>query len=244
DPNYADTDGDGEIDAYLYDTGVVNAAGHKFYAAVRVTDLAGLICVNTAGDPDAADLPAVTSPFSVNLLDFIGSSPYEDLHTDRCHGDPNDPNSYYLGAASRLLQPASSYLPFAIGDEMHLRWVDFGAATNAGRLYEATKNATDNPLPQLTRLSMTTFNCSRSLVRKPGAGMTERLRITTEDGPVGNLNQNRDDAYDRIMKLANIYGFPGSHAKLAAHFVANLWAYESEENFDDTSFKFDHDGQL
>jgi len=52
--DHVDTDRDRDAmgnlihDALLYDTGVTNREGQKYYAAVRVTDLSGLLNVNTA----------------------------------------------------------------------------------------------------------------------------------------------------------------------------------------------------
>ncbi len=48
-----DTDGDGKTDSMVVDTGVRDAAGAKYYVAVRIIDLCARINVNTAFKPDS-----------------------------------------------------------------------------------------------------------------------------------------------------------------------------------------------
>jgi len=174
----ADTDGDGLADAILYKTGVRNVIGDEYYAAVRVVDLGGMINVNTAADPaGATTMPPATSPVSISPTPPfpMDSADYTKIHDMRCGGDGNgsgttDLAGFYDKSARRLMDPANPYLPFAIGDELFLRWAapvqgvtlaDLPASA-VGRLYQAVQNTSD-----LVRSSMlTTFNCSRELNRE------------------------------------------------------------------------------
>ncbi len=184
---YADTDGDGFVDAILYNTDVTNAEGEQYWAAVRCIDLSGLFCVNTAGNSDetVVTLPLVTKPVSIDLNDFLGAFLYDALNVERCQAQsPTDLEAYWNAAGEQILAPnwdytntppnppiatGTDYLPFAIGDEMYLRWYAANAPTETGRL------ADELPTTFANRNLLTTYNCSRRLSKTCSAARQRSL---------------------------------------------------------------------
>ena len=161
-----DTDGDGQKDALIYkpyrDVSDSQKEG-RFRAAVRVIDLGGKICVNTAGyaptslrGSDAILLPLSWSPATTDLKGFLSAKPggndphgrlYGELHGKRCEGTPHvvpEPTclrNFDSWCGRRLLFPRTDYTPFSIGDELFLLWGEhldenMDANVNAGRLAE------------------------------------------------------------------------------------------------------------
>jgi len=252
--NYADTDGDEWADALFYDTCVKNEDGQTYHAAVRIIDLSGLLNVNTAaGDSGTVTMPPITSPVHITLSDWLLHGHYSDVHAERCGAtgtiDLNDLDKFYHNCAWRVLQPVAPYLPFAIGDEMHLRWLsESDWAVRAGRFYDKTR-AGDLPLPESSRRFLTTWNCSRSLPRNPnGSDFTQALVLHDPDDPERNLLTNSDhrqNVYKRMKLMLTELGLGGTEndrERMAAHFVSNLWAYMSTEGSVDTPFEFSPEG--
>ena len=254
DPNYVDTDGDGLNDALLYNTGVTNADGDAYWSAVRIIDLGGLLNVNTAGEPYDPNVPGTsispTPPANIDLLNglFAGvTANYDSFHNVRCGGTGAAVTlqDFYNESASRILQPYLDplaapnppYLPFGIGDEMHLRYVDSTAITErTGRLYEATKAGT-NPLPDTMRQMLTTFNCSRSLTRHPSSDIPTRILLNSSNALDDDLT--RQAVYDQLLTAIDGNASPATLSKeTAAHFVANLWANVSADDPTYQAFKF------
>ncbi len=227
-----DTDGDRIPDALLLDSGVTNAQGQKYYFAVRVTDLSGKLCVNTAGARGFAAPPAIPAPMSPADVDLewyldgtsggIGVS-YTALDTARSPDtdptDPDDLQDFYYEAACQLLAPdgtvsGNNYLPFSIGEEMYFRWLgDYALAGTRGRLAGVLDRvALQNQLPLLT-----TYNCSRAIPRVPSANVSDRLNLI--DQTILDSDDNRQFLYAQLVAA-------GAGNEEAAHFVANLWAYQ------------------
>jgi len=238
----ADTDGDGWADAVLYDTNVTNAEGDKYYAAVRVIDLGGLICVNTAAEPnnpaDPNKAAKPTAPVNIDLRSFLGGALYDTLHGARCNGaDPDDLGLLATRAAGKLLQPDSPYLPFGIGDEMFLRWAQPLATappTAAGRLFALYEPYRLNPpIADQGRRLLTTFNCSRILVRRPDSAGGWTRRLLLEQTTALDDSAVRQRLYEQLFVLLG-----NAKKKIAAHFVANLWAYISSAPARDNAFAF------
>ena len=168
-----DTDGDATNDASLYPTGVVNADGEEIFAAVRVVDLASLMDANVATGKTAAVTPI--TPVKVGLLELLGASRYNALHLERCSQTTKTPAQFSLGSAEILASAVSPFRPFSIEDELFLRWLKPGAATDAGRLYDALTDFGQRGL-------LTVSSRSRSLLRKPAFFETQtyttRLQLT------------------------------------------------------------------
>jgi len=162
----ADTDGEGTGDARLFDSGVTNDDGDEYYAAVRLIDLSALWNLNAAGAtspvldpsrPSNVDLwGGLKAAQSYFLLSILGRGSvvdgnlewlYNGLHAGvtgpvvygRCGTAATDLTNFAHKSARRVLSPdqdAGDYKPFAIGDEMFLRYYASGAPTETGRLYE------------------------------------------------------------------------------------------------------------
>jgi len=240
-PPYVDTDGDTLVDAVLYATGVTNVMGDEYYAAVRVIDLGGMLNVNTASQNSGSMIP--TNPVNISIPQtavppsqmYVPPSDYADLNARRWNGaNPPDLLSFYNNCASKVLAPVSPYLPFAIGDELFLRWsapLADQPSTAVGRLYEALKTST----PDAARTMLTTFNCSRNLVRHPGASWTQRQMVNTLTAMDNALVRQR--VYE-ILVSAMVAGADANQRRTAAHFVANLWARLSADDSRLNAFKF------
>ncbi|MBN1942402.1 MAG: lamin tail domain-containing protein [Phycisphaerae bacterium] len=250
-----DTDGDDYADALLSPTGVTNAAGQEYHAAVRVIDLSALINVNTAGT-DTGTLPAFTSPVHVELQQFLvdklnappgaGGPCWTALNTTR-GSDPADLETYYNQCASQLYSPtATTYLPFAIGDEVYLRWglgnVSSPPPFQIGRLFDALTYQTS------FRQNLTTFNCTRNLLRRANATLTKRIPLReTTNGTIDFMalsDTDPDGANKRnglYTILAEALGNTDAARITAAHFVANLWAYMDGQD-PDKAYEFEVTG--
>ncbi len=242
-----DTDGDSIADAILVDSGVTNAEGQKYYFAARVTDLSGKICVNTAGQSGIFTSP--TSPVNVDLekyLDGASSSGtgtnISDLHEARAAGNSistlANMQAYYDDAACLLLTPNTttvSYRPFAIGEEMFFRWLGGNTlAGSTGRFAALAdpSNTLDRASLQTRLPYLTTFNSSRAIPRLPSNVApiaTSRLDLT--DPTILDLQDNKDFLYDQLVAA-------GATPSEAGHFVANLWASISQDDFNETAFEF------
>ncbi len=226
-----DSDGDGIRDAYYgvgngdFEAKVMNELGEKYYVGVRVIDLGGLINVNTAAEngESGATLPTFYSPVNLNLREFLKILPadyskYTALQASRCNGAAvTDLAGFFTNDASRLLQPATPYSPFAIGDEMYLRYLDTDGLMNTGRLFETS------PLTANLKKYLTTFNCSRNLVRHPETNLQLRINLR-EPTSLDDINV-RQALYDALVKAAGGATATDPDKKKATHVVANIWAY-------------------
>lgn len=233
-----DTDGDAIRDAYRFYTGVVkqrtNMTDIKYYAAVRVVDLAGRVCVNTAAGRDAdsdVNMPTTFAPIYTDLRTMIGVNAYGKVHERRRGTGLTALNIYETRCARKLLAPdntsSQKYTPYAIGDEMFLLWsapLGQKPATDTGTLAEDLGDIQDDHLDQLKR-RLTTFSSTRAVVRHPDPANDYTglrvLRVDTED--------RREAAWRRAYKMLKELGIGNSdpvREKMAAHFVANLHIYQ------------------
>lgn len=249
-----DTDLDGIPDAYK--TATANTSGSYYWAAVHVSDLAGRVCLNTAGlDPCATPAPTgmttVITPTYINLKGLLGDANYTNIHTARCNNTTQTLLDYYNNCGSILLAPASStYTPFSIADELFLLWrapATQAPMTNQGRVYQATPSLTAS-LKQLH----TTFSCTGAQVRRPACDCMQGINPLMTTDPSDSLIQldtstdaARQKIYQRVLRMIHqlrigvnasdpIADLPkfmindsritANQKKMAAHFVANLWA--------------------
>ncbi len=246
-----DSDGDGFRDAYYglgngdFEAKVLNDRGEKYYVGVRVIDLGGLININTAGRNAYGDaaytMPAFIKPVSINLYDFLGSTLFTNVSLNRwpnATGVTNNQNNFDVfasEAAEHILSPVPTgtnvFAPFAIGDEMYLRWLGSDGLTNTGRVFN-----TINTLPNLTtgamtgnaaRRYLTTFNTSRNIVRHPEANLQLQIDLRNPAALDDvNVRQALYNAFAKALDVA-VPAIPGDDDKKknAAHVVANIWAY-------------------
>lgn len=259
-PRHVDTDGDGVRDAYLFETGIANDQGEKYYAAVRLIDLSALANVNTAAQPDGASMPAITSPVHGNLVRILrpeianptaDDQPYKNIHAARAGNSAVSVKDLSEKSATRLLSPSeAAFKPFAIGDEMHLRWLAPAAAnapTRNGRLHDTLKAANQN-IEAVTfagqtadlRRYLTTHNTTRLLIRNADGGDWTGV-LELQKNAFFTDNAEREKVYKRVKSLVD-WAYSGVAADdrrmMAAAFVANLWAYQKEDSDTNAPFHF------
>jgi hypothetical protein len=233
---YVDTDGDGVRDALLMPTGVFTAEGKEYYVALRLIDLSGLLCVNTACDAAAGQLTVPLHPVNLGLrgmLDAIDTGLYAALHKTRCGGTQVPVAEFDAQCAQRLLnpEPGKGYLPFSPGDELFLRWYAPGAPTEAGRVHDLLANLS----PQ-TRIGLTTYSATGNRLRRPAYGQPWpeddfRLRAYVDVGD----DDARQTLYQQMYAMLKTVGVGASDAArkhMAAAFVANLWARQDASGDD------------
>ena len=183
----ADTDGDEQFDANVYNVRVMNINGDAYYMAVRVVDTSGLMCINTAGYPDESLAPF--DPAMVNLRGFVGTTAYGAINSARSGTASSSLTEYIEDCGHRLLSPASGYQLFPFSDEAVLRWRATGAGSERSTLFEILEE--EDQLGKMPH--MTTFSCSLSSVRYPGDGEA-RARILIDD-------RDALSDMDRLMRL-------------------------------------------
>ena len=232
-----DCDYDGTDDAYLVASGVVNSKGEEYYVAMKMIDLSGRLNVNVAGSAAAGDFTKPLSPANIDLRGFVGDLAYlgtdidnPGIHNLRCGKDQGvivPLLQFWPECGRRVLEPDTTtssidYLPFSVGDEVPLRWQGDGASARSGRFYKALKLAPGDVYD--SRGDLTTYSISRPLVPRATSSLTRKVPLDTSDG------DKRQAIYDQVFAVSKEFGWFGDdtkRAKVAAHFVANLWAYQS-----------------
>ncbi|MHC4561989.1 MAG: golvesin C-terminal-like domain-containing protein [Planctomycetota bacterium] len=197
----ADTNGDTGFvddpgDAYIYQTHLMDDHGSNYKVAVRIIDLSGLFCAGVHGHPE--ELLSPIKPVNVDLREFLGESIYETLHSFRCGKDEGGGSNvtlekYSKHCAESLLkatvltetsidpgtgQPTETnqtYKPFAIGDELAVRWLQPFAETRESRLGKVIAGVEGKVAANLT-----TFACSSSIPRHPSRTSTDITGLTRE----------------------------------------------------------------
>ena len=167
---YIDVDGDGAVDAYAVPFATIN--GQQLWAAFKVEDTSGKVCVNTAGEYTASGTMVTIPPVCVDMPTIVGGS-YATVHAARSGGAAAALTAYYTGAARVLLSAAAPYKPFSVGDEMGLRVVGSDSPDFGWLL-------TTVPFAAATRKHLTTYSVSRTLPRIPRAaeGFSRRMPLT------------------------------------------------------------------
>lgn len=215
---YIDTDGDGVPDAYRgMPDKVVDFRNRDYDVAVRLIDLSGLVCVNTACGPlpPSAGIDGPTCPAAVRIRGGAGGT-YDRIAAAREDGNRGTIMDFYTSCAARLSDPGAGYTPFFIDEEPHLRWLDPQRPYAAGRLYAATADPGGDPLPADIRHYLTTRAAVTPALRVPAG--TRRLRLNPNDLP-------REVDLVRNLLFAAA-GRPGNAIeKHISHFLANACAY-------------------
>ncbi len=202
DANAVDTDGDGNSDAYLFNTGIQDREGGSFFAAVRMIDAAGLLNVNVAGDSQlGAMVGRVMEPNDMGLDRLMGTiassiftertntGPYDvsDMLALGWQGDPNDPN--YKG-------------PNTLSGRL------FDAAGGVGGTFSAVRGSlttvsTDKPVSPLW-----TYQVTRGWVSEPNEWVIDPNRYGLKADPnkndpnVSDPNE-RQKLYGAFLALLN-----------------------------------------
>jgi hypothetical protein len=231
-----DCDQDGVDDSYNIASGVVNSQGVEYYVALKLIDLGGKLCVNVAGSGADADLTTPWSPANINLKAFVGDAAYmgtsaenPGIHNLRCGEDQGSMVpllQFWQECGRRILDPDTNtiqYLPFSVGDEVPLRWQGGGASARSGRLYKALKLAPADVYD--SRDEMTTFSIARPLLLRARSNFS--MKVTLD----ASTSEKRDAIYNQMVAVLKTelgwFGDDTRRGKAAAHFVANLWAYQS-----------------
>ncbi len=215
---YIDTDGDGVPDAYRGQPDkVVDFRNRDYDVAVRLIDLSGLVCVNTACGPlpDSAGLDGPTCPAAVRIRGSAGGT-YDLIAAAREDGNPGTIMDFYTCCAARLSDPGAGYTPFFIDEEPHFRWLAPQRPFKAGRFCAATADSGGAPLPAAIRQYLTTRAAVTPALRVPAGN--RRLRLNPDDLP-----REVDLVRDMLLAAA---GRPGHRVeKYISHFLANTCAY-------------------
>ena len=253
-----DTDGDQIQDAYLYRyyPSVDDASREgKFRVAVRIVDLSGKVCVNTASDGDPNGGPDTRSPALISLVQALGGVSAQQIYSQYLHPyrcgkgqGQNTPNlqEYDTECGRRLLSPVRTterpYDPFAIGDEVYLLWSEPGdleSVCRVGRLYETIgpylddlnemQDANGLLLGDKVKRILTTFNCASEVVRIPDVGNGfQELQLADAFG-------DDEAVYQRMLAMLTKLGLGTDDTQrkhMASSFVSNLKAYLSSGRAD------------
>jgi len=203
DPSYhkvsTDIEG-GTADAYLIPTREFDDEGREYRIAIKVEDTGGKLCLNTGGHDYVTGVNETTklvrSPAMIDLKGYLGGD-YSGVHNQRSGSSTTNISLYDIECGRRLLSPVEGkkYLPFAIADEIFLRWRGTGRKASFGRVFEQLGNITDAQKQMLT-----TLNCSRSITRNPPSKVIgARIDLSEVDA----LDSDRkDELYSQLVLIA------------------------------------------
>ena len=164
-----DTDGDGEPDSVLCDTGIPAKEGETYFVAVRVIDGCGLVNTNIAYFPEEASPTTNTKTLSVmntSLVPVLGDAICKDVRDARL-GDyapvPMIAENYFSWYVIRPLNIEGGVLfpTFDMSDMLAIRWFGPGQ-TECGRLYHELGDKL-----HATREYLTVWSSARTLLPVP-----------------------------------------------------------------------------
>jgi len=193
----------GTPDAYLIGTGEFSEDGKEYYIAMKVVDLASLACLNTGGRDyinvaGAGDTSRLRqTPILVQLNQLLGGN-YTKIHNARRGAGSADEKIYDIECGRFLMNPndGRGYMPFAIADEVYLRWLGSGQKAKFGRVYEQLGSANAD----MKRL-LTTMNSSRSITRNPITKVvTPRFDLSEVD--ILDEDAKREGLYTELVMIA------------------------------------------
>jgi len=235
-----DCDQDGTDDAYLVASGVINSEGKEYWVALKLIDLGGKINVNVAASNADTDLTTPLSPANINLRGFVTDPAYlgtdasnPGIHNLRCGKDQGvivPLLEFWPQCGWRVMEPDTgthSYLPFSVGDEAVLRWQGGGGSARSGRLYKALKLAAADVYN--SRDDLTTFSVCRPMLMRAHSNGYRKVPLDT------STPEKRQAIFDQVVRALEAdldWGDAAKRQRWAAHFVANLWAYQSAGNTD------------
>jgi hypothetical protein len=238
-PGMVDTDGDGTNDSQIFDTGITNNSGDHYWAAVCVRDASSMINLNTAGNlMPVANMPTYTSPVSIDLFGLLGSTTYNALNYTSTLGNSRCPvlvDMYHFNreCAAIVMSPRTvmtAYRPFAIGDEMLLRWSGAHATNLVGRLCDskAVVDTANLMVSQTIRQLLTTYNSSSQFSRTgiaPAVVNNDDIDLLPYQLLTNVAPRNR--LYGKVKNYLESTGLanPPASDRMAMCFVANTLAY-------------------
>ncbi len=223
------------IDAKLGLADSVNAFGQPYKVAVKVVDLAGRACINTAGWPDWT-MPQ--RPVNYDVVDLMGYGPSSRSVFNGLRADGDNPPllTYWNQCGSRLIVPDTSaynYHPFPIGEEPDVHDLAAGAASETGLLAQATAGANGGSgLDAQQRESLTTYSATRMIVRHPWHVDAARVDVNRLPTSLAHRNAVYALVRDVLAELDQNAADQDAHKRMACNFVANLWAYMDHDDSD------------
>ncbi len=236
DPLLVDTDGyfnDGlnAGDAKLFDSGVSNRSGQKYYVAYRLIDASSLMNVNSAYGPPAAAAAGTVMPITnISLEALLASSTIrDDVHEARNGSTSDNIATYNANYVRRPLNPAAAYLPFDASDMTALLWGGAVPNTASGRMFEALGGQFGAAKPYLT-----VFSASRNYVRQT-VGIPNDLKLTHRV----DMNITGATAFVDLFKAfynaipQDVPGFPSGNAgrrTVAAQLAVNVIDYRDGDD--------------
>ena len=195
-------------DSYLVPTGEFSDDGEQYYIAVKVVDLSSLLSLNTGGEDylnGVTDTSKVLrSPALIRLKEWMGTV-YASIHKGRCGGDSggtNRPITDYDPQCGRVLLstlPEFKYMPFAIADEVYLRWLGSGGKASFGRVFDYLGGNSIGTNINKRRM-LTTTNSSRSIVRNPITGVISSRIDLSKPGALDSAI--KDALYAQLVFIA------------------------------------------
>ncbi len=176
----AGTSGSYAGDAKLFDSGVSNRAGKKYWVAVRIIDASALMNVNSAYGPPAAAAAGTVMPITNMSLEALTNTATRDnVHDARNGSTADNIAAFNTNYVQRPLDPAPAavgYLPFDASDMTALLWGGTVPNTASGRLWEALGGGV--PF-DAAKSYLTVFSSSRDYIRRATGiqDMTHRIDL-------------------------------------------------------------------
>ncbi|MDP6633382.1 MAG: hypothetical protein QGG42_00610 [Phycisphaerae bacterium] len=213
----------GDRDSYLIPTGEFSDEGEQYHVSFKVVDLGSLLALNTGGydyigtTTDTSKI--LKSPALIDLKNWLGGD-YNKIHSERCGGAAKTLMVYDPQCGRRLLSPVEhqGYMPFAIADEVYLRWMGSGRKANFGRVFEELDGGSGGSASK--RQLLTTINSSRSITRSPiSKVIASRIDLSEIDALDSDGKQG---LYSQIIMIAGSEdGKGGGLSKGAARIIDN-----------------------
>jgi hypothetical protein len=190
----------GTPDSYLIPTGEFSDEGDQFHIGIKVIDLGALLCLNTGGYDyvrGSAD-PAVLirTPALIDLKSWLPTK-YNAVHSQRSGDGSKSLTVYDIECGRRLLSPieGQKYLPFAIADEIYLRWLGAGRKASFGRVFDTLDGISD-----AKRMMLTTASSSRSITRSPATKVIASRFDLSETTALDS--DDKDGLYTQLVLVA------------------------------------------
>jgi len=250
-------------DAVLYDSGVRDRRGRKYFVAVRVIDAGGLLNANLHyGPPDsgaqikAGQVMPVTDVSLKRLLVDCEAAKASDtadlIQQYRAGLSGHNLADYWRYYALSPLNPgdaaggppaAQPYLPFDMSDMLALAWGETMPSAARGRLYQALTVNEDQMTPEMlrgyfswARRRLTTYSASRIVIPRPP--LTERqvrfdLGRCLDQGQ-SEINEDLITTLYRMISLCTPGESNATRSTMALQMAVNIKDYIDGDDPDPT----------